>query len=83
MTSMSMQPIKVSIDEDRLELIDEEPEVKERGRSAFIRSAIRLYLKAKERRETDEQIQRAYEGCADEMLQEVASLVNAQAWPED
>jgi metal-responsive CopG/Arc/MetJ family transcriptional regulator len=81
--SMSMQPIQVSIDEELLELIDEEPEVKERGRSAFIRSAIRLYLKAKERRAIDDQIRRAYEGCADEMLEEVAGLVNAQSWPEE
>ena len=80
---MSMHPIQVSIDEDLLKRIDDEPEVKERGRSAFIRSAIRLYLKAKKRREIDDEILRAYEGCADEMLDEVAGLVSAQAWPED
>jgi len=82
-TNMSMRAIQVSMDEDLLKRIDGEPEVKERGRSAFIRSAIRVYLKAKRRREIDDEISRAYEGCADDMLDEVADLVGAQAWPED
>lgn len=82
-TNMSMQAIQVSMDEELLKRIDREPEVKEHGRSAFIRSAIRLYLKAKRRREIDDEITRAYEGCADEMLAEVSDLVGAQAWPED
>lgn len=81
--NMSMQAIQVSMDEDLLKRIDCEPEVKERGRSAFIRSAIQIYLKAKRRREIDDEISRAYEGCADDMLDEVADLVGAQAWPED
>lgn len=80
---MSMQAIQVSMDEELLKRIDREPEVQERGRSAFIRSAVRLYLEAKRRREIDDEIRRAYEGCADEMLDEIADLVNAQAWPED
>ena len=80
---MAMQAIQVSMDEDLLQRIDQEPEVQERGRSAFIRSAIRLYLKAKRRREIDEEIRRAYEGRADEMLDEVSGLVDAQRWPED
>ncbi len=82
-TNMSMQAIQVSMDEDLLKRIDGEPEVQERGRSAFIRSAIRIYLKAKRRREIDDEISRAYAGCADDMLDEVADLVGAQAWPED
>ena len=82
-TNMPMQPIQVSMDEDLLKRIDREPEVRERGRSAFIRSAVLVYLKAKRRREIDDEISRAYEGCADDMLDEVADLVGAQAWPED
>lgn len=81
--NMAMQAIQVSMDEDLLKRIDEEPEVQERGRSAFIRSAVQLYLKAKRRHEIDDEIRRAYEGCADEMLDEVAGLVGSQAWPED
>ena len=81
--NMSMQAIQVSMDEDLLKRIDAEPEVQERGRSAFIRSAIQLYLKAKRRREVDDEISRVYEGCADEMLDEVSDLVADQAWPKD
>ena len=81
--NMSMQAIQVSMDEDLLKRIDQEPEVQERGRSAFIRSAIQLYLKAKRRHEIDDEIRRAYEGCADKMLDEVSDLVSAQEWPED
>jgi len=80
---MPMQAIQVSIDQELLKRIDGEAEVRERGRSAFIRSAIQLYLKAKRRHEIDDEISRAYEGCADEMLEEVADFVGAQAWPAD
>jgi len=82
-TNMSMQAIQVSMDKDLLKRIDREPEVLERGRSAFIRSAIRVYLKANQRRKIDDEISRAYEGCADDMLDEVAHLVGGQAWPQD
>ena len=82
-TNMPMQAIQVSMDEDLLKRIDRDPEVHERGRSAFIRSAIEVYLKAKRRREIDDEISRAYEGCADDMLDELADLVGAQSWPED
>ena len=80
---MSKQAIQVSMDQDLLDRMDREPEVQEQGRSAFIRSAIRVYLKAKRRREIDEEIRRAYEGCADDMLDEVTDLVGAQAWLKD
>ncbi len=82
-TIMSMQAIQVSMGQDLLKRIDREPEVQERGRSAFIRSAIQLYLKAKKRHEIDDELSRAYEGCADKMLDEVADFVGTQAWPED
>lgn len=82
-SNMAMQAIQVSMDEDLLKRIDEDPEVQELGRSAFIRSAIRLYLKAKRRREIDDEIGRVYEGCADEMLDEVSDLVADQAWPKE
>lgn len=80
---MAMQAIQVSIDQELLKRIDREPEVRKRGRSAFIRSAIELYLKAKRRHEIDDEIVRAYEGCADDMLDEVSDLVGTQTWPGD
>lgn len=79
---MVARPVQVSIDTDLLERIDADPEVRERGRSAFIRAAVRLYLAAKERRELEARITRAYDAAADAMFEEVSELIGAQEWPE-
>lgn len=81
-STMSAKPVQVSIDETLLARVDADPEVQERGRSAFVRSAIELYLSTKERRRIDDEIRRAYAGQADAMLEEVVDLVRVQAWPE-
>ena len=78
---MAARPIQISMDTDLLRRIDQEPEVRERGRSAFIRSAVELYLAAKQRRAIDDRIQRAYDGQADAMLDEIVDLMGDQAWP--
>ena len=78
---MSTRPIQVSMDVDLLERIDADPETRERGRSAFLRSAAELYLSAKEQRAIDERIRRAYAGEADEMVDEIAELLGEQEWP--
>ena len=78
---MPTRPIQVSIDVDLLERIDADPETRERGRSAFLRSAAELYLSAKERRAIDDEIRRAYSGQADAMADEIAELLGAQEWP--
>ena len=77
---MPAKPIQISMDTDLLHRIDRDPEVKERGRSAFIRSAVELYLSAKRRRSVDERIVRAYEGQADAILDEIVDLLGDQAW---
>ncbi len=79
---MPAKPILISIDTDLLRRIDRDPEVKERGRSAFVRSAVELYLEAKRRRWIDREIQRAYKGQADAMLDEIEEIMGEQAWPE-
>ena len=73
--------MQISLDTDLLKRVDRDPEVRKLGRSAFIRSAIDLYLRAKERRGDDDAIRRAYGGQADAMLGEVEELLGAQAWP--
>jgi metal-responsive CopG/Arc/MetJ family transcriptional regulator len=78
---MPAKPVQISIDADLLRRIDRDPEVRKEGRSAFIRSAVELYLKAKGRRATDRQIEEAYLGRADEMLDEIADMIDRQAWP--
>ena len=63
------------MDAELLRRIDADPEVRERGRSVFIRSAIEMYLRARQRREIDEQFRKAYAGHADEMLAEISDLM--------
>ena len=79
---MAAKPVQVSLDGDLLRRIDRDPEAKKLGRSAFIRNAVSAYLRAKERRDTDSAIRKAYEGNADDLADEVEELVEAQAWPE-
>lgn len=80
--NMPSQAVQVSIEKALLKRIDSDPETKKRGRSAFIRSAVELYLRAKERREVDHAIRGAYCGKQDELLAEIDDLIEVQAWPE-
>lgn len=79
---MPAKPVQISIDEGLLERIDADPEAREKGRSAFVRAAVRFYLSAKERREIEDRLVAAYEGEADAMADEVAELIGSQEWPE-
>ena len=76
---MPARLVEISLDADLLRRIDADPEVRERGRSVFISSAIEMYLRARQRREIDEQFRMAYAGHADEMLAEISDLMDAQA----
>ena len=79
--NMAARAVQVSIDEGLLKRIDQDPETRRVGRSAFLRAAAELYLAVRQRRATDAAIRRAYAGAADEMLEEVHELLGAQAWP--
>lgn len=46
---MAPRTIQISLEPDLLDQIDAAPEAREKGRSAFILSAVRSYLKTKER----------------------------------
>ncbi|MCY4375584.1 MAG: ribbon-helix-helix protein, CopG family [Spirochaetaceae bacterium] len=80
---MPARPVQISMDAELLRRIDADPEVRERGRSVFIRSAIEMYLRARQGREIDEQFRKAHAGHADEMLAEIGDLMDAQAWPPE
>lgn len=69
------------MDTELLRRIDADPEARERGRSAFIRSAVEMYLRARRRREIDAQIADAYAESAEELLDEVTDLLSGQEWP--
>lgn len=77
------KPVQVLMSTDLLGRIDVDPEVREKGRSAFIRSAIRLYLKAKERREIETSLAQAYAGEANALLEEAEAIMSRQSWPSD
>ena len=79
---MPAKPVQISMDTDLLRRIDADPEVREKGRSAFVREAVALYLDVKERRTLEERLQRASEGHAAALLDEVAEIVGVQEWPE-
>jgi len=80
---MAAKAVQISLDSELLKRLDRDPEVRKLGRSAFMRSAIELYLHAKARRATDDEIRRAYGGRADAMLADVEALIETQAWPKD
>lgn len=78
---MAARPVQISMDTELLLRIDADPEARERGRSAFIRSAVEMYLRARHRRRIDAQITDAYAGSADDLLEEVADMLGGQEWP--
>ena len=75
--------VQISIDEDLLARVDEDSEARIHGRSAFMRSAIQRYLRAKEEARIDEALRVAYRDHADEALEDVESLIEGQAWPDE
>jgi metal-responsive CopG/Arc/MetJ family transcriptional regulator len=80
---MPAKPIQISVDLELLRRIDADPETREKGRSAFVRSAVSSYLAAKRRKAIDLAIGAAYGAAADAMEAEVSDLLGAQAWPRD
>lgn len=80
---MAVKPIQISVDTELLTRIDRDPEALARGRSAFIRSAVELYLTAKGRHELETRLSQAYTGQADAMLEEVVELLGRQSWPNE
>jgi metal-responsive CopG/Arc/MetJ family transcriptional regulator len=81
--NMGAKAVQISLDSELLKRIDRDAEAKRLGRSAFIRSAVELYLREKVRRRTDDEIRRAYGGRADEMSVESEAFLGAQAWPKE
>ena len=79
---MAAKPVQISLEEDLLRRIDRDTEARQKGRSAFVRSAVLLYLEAKRRKGIDEQIRKAFQRQAESVSQEVEDLIGAQAWPK-
>lgn len=81
--NMAAKPVQISMDTALLRRIDSDPEARAKGRSAFVRSAVELYLTAKERQEIESRLHQAYAGEADALLGEIEELMGEQAWPSD
>ena len=81
--TMPARAVQISIDAELLKRVDQDPETRQKGRSAFVRSAIASYLRARKRRQLDDAIAKAYAGAAAAMLAETSDLMEAQAWPDD
>lgn len=79
--NMPAKAVQISLDADLLKEVDADPETRKQGRSAFMRSAIQSYLRARKRSLVDQAIQKAYGGQSRTMAQEVDDLVGVQAWP--
>jgi metal-responsive CopG/Arc/MetJ family transcriptional regulator len=77
------RPVQISLDEDLLARVDEDSEARIHGRSAFMRSAIRRYLREKEEARIDDALRAAYRGHADDALEDVELLIEGQAWPDE
>ena len=79
---MGAKAVQISIDEKLVARIDRDPQTQQEGRSAFIRDAVLLYLAAKRRRATDAALAKAFAPHADELLEDVESMLAGQSWPE-
>ena len=80
---VAARSIQISLDEELLREVDRQKESRERGRSAFVRRALRAYLEAQKKREIDRAYVRAYGGRADELHEEFADLMSTQRWPDE
>ena len=76
---MPVKPVQISIDTELLRRIDEDSETQTQGRSSFVRSAIELYLRVKDRKRIEAQLREAYRGQAEVLAAEVSDLIEAQA----
>ena len=81
-SNMAAKPVQISLDSELLRRIDRDSEAREKGRSAFVRSAVLLYLEAKKRRRVDREILDAFSRKADDLATEIEGLMAAQTWPK-
>jgi len=70
------------IDESLLRQVDDDPEVKERGRSTFLRHAVTVYLRYKQEREIGDTYRCGYEQWPP-TEHEFDLPPEAQVWPDE
>lgn len=77
-----MKPIQVTLDEELLRRIDALPEVRRRGRSAFVRQIAESYLAHRRRLEIRDAYRRGY-GAHPVKKGEFDVSSEGIAWPDD
>jgi len=75
-----MRAIQVTFDDELLQHLDADPEVKKLGRSAVLRRAAVAYLKRKRGREIDERLERGYRAHPPT---EFAAWSGEDSWPDE
>jgi len=80
---MASRAVQISLDQALLKRIDQDPEARSLGRSAFLRHAVEQYFATKQRAGIDEALRRGYQGAAAQAAEEIDGLIESQAWPDE
>jgi metal-responsive CopG/Arc/MetJ family transcriptional regulator len=80
---MVARSVQISVDAELLAEVDRQEETKTHGRSAFIREALLMRLRAKRDEELDASYARGYAGKAKALLDDLGPLRKRQVWPEE
>lgn len=80
---MAARSVQISVDAELLAEVDRQEETKKHGRSAFIREALLMRLRAKRNEELDASYARGYGGKAKALLKELGPVRKRQVWPEE
>ncbi len=78
-----MKAIHITLDEQLLETLDRDEEVKQNGRSAVIRRAVTDYLRKKRREALAEAYQRGYGKHPADSDPDLGSWADQGTWPDE
>jgi metal-responsive CopG/Arc/MetJ family transcriptional regulator len=77
-----MKPVQILIDEELLAGLDEDEEVRRKGRSKVLRGLVSAYLESRREARLDAQYQRGY-GDGPRVSEELDGWGEEGSWPEE
>jgi metal-responsive CopG/Arc/MetJ family transcriptional regulator len=77
-----MKPVQILIDEDLLAVLDEDEEVRRRGRSKVLRGLVAAYLESRREARLDAQYRQGY-GDDLRVSEELDGWAEEGSWPEE
>jgi Arc/MetJ family transcription regulator len=80
---MTARSVQISVDAELLAEVDRQAETKKHGRSAFVREALLMLLRAKRSEQVDASYARGYGGKAKALATDLGPLRKRQVWPEE